>query len=114
MIHGPLEAVNDCFLTDQRSFSTDTAVTARLTSSVTVVLEGQTVSLVDESHAASPTVEVDCEDGDVEGVQSADSSRMRFFDPSNQGDQQVSVQVLKNGLIRENIHLSAPYLESTG
>ena len=64
MLPGP-SAVNDCFLTDQRSFSSNIMAKSRVHSEVQVDLTGEP-SIPFEHHACSQTTEVDCEDGDVE------------------------------------------------
>ena len=64
MIHGPFNAVSDCFLTDQRSFSSNIAAPSRLHSEITIDLTRREV--VSQDSLSYPTHEVDCEDGDEE------------------------------------------------
>lgn len=65
MIPGPT-FLNDCFLTDNRSFDSDESAKARLTSFVELDLSGSRPVLKSQRHYCDPTMEVDCEDGDVE------------------------------------------------
>ncbi len=67
----------DCFLTDQRTFSSNRRASARMHSEVEIdlVCEGVT-----SRHWCGETIEVDCEDGSVEGRATAKTDRMRFTD----------------------------------
>lgn len=82
MIPGPT-LVNDCFLTDQRTFSSDPAAKARMTSVLVVKREGNNVS-IDQKQSCSPTIEIDCEDGDVECNKTAATDHMKFALMSNE------------------------------
>ena len=77
MIPGPTP-VNDCFLTDQRDFVSDkTNVSSRMHSYFELQIIFGTPKLT-QKHRCDPTVEVDCEDGDVECNKSASTNRMNF------------------------------------
>jgi hypothetical protein len=77
MIPGPTP-LNDCFLTDQRSFSDNISAAARMHSEVEFVLDRDEPTIL-QSHRCYETTEVDCEDGSVECTGTGDSSRMQFF-----------------------------------
>ncbi|QSX73999.1 DUF3238 domain-containing protein [Lysobacter arenosi] len=75
MIPGPT-TLSDCFLTDQRSFSSSPNASSRTRSLVEVNLGSpQPVSVV---HHCDSTVEVDCEDGEIECNQTPDSSGLKI------------------------------------
>ncbi|WP_421743034.1 hypothetical protein [Cellulomonas sp.] len=77
MVHG-LPGVGDCFLTDQRTFDDDINAPSR------VQLKGRFDTLMgtlDIKARAGPTVELDCEDGDVEGVGVASLEGVHWGDP---------------------------------
>ena len=74
MIPGPTP-VNDCFLTDQRSFSNSPNASSRTRSSVEIDMEKMT--LLSQQHHCDNTIEVDCEDGDVECDQTPDKSKLK-------------------------------------
>ncbi|MGH2559991.1 MAG: hypothetical protein ACRDJH_13065 [Thermomicrobiales bacterium] len=77
MLPGPT-AINDCFLTDQRTFSADFNAPSRMHSEITIDVEnGRVVGERGGTHWCSPTHEVDCEDGDVECTATA-RNRGRF------------------------------------
>ena len=84
MIPGPIPLVSDCFLTDQRDFDADIHASSRMHSEceidvgspLVLATPGPTIST--EWHHCDASVEVDCEDGDEECNQAADSSRMSF------------------------------------
>lgn len=65
MLPGPISSVNDCFLTDQRSFSSAIGEKSRMHSEVELDVSG-TPTIIRQSHRCDPTIEVDCEDGDEE------------------------------------------------
>ena len=71
MIPGPLPT-SDCFLTDQRTFSNSPTASSRTRSSVEI--DTTTMTLITQKHHCDNTVEVDCEDGDVECNKTPDSS----------------------------------------
>jgi hypothetical protein len=75
MIPGPT-FINDCFLTDQRSFSNGLRAPSRMTSAINI--DVLTPKVVNQTHSCDPTVEVDCEDGAVECQRSGNTSRMKF------------------------------------
>jgi hypothetical protein len=76
MIPGPTP-VNDCFLTDQRSFSANPSASSRMHSEIEIDLT--VPRIVSEFHRCDPTIEVDCEDGDEECNSSANTGRMKFL-----------------------------------
>lgn len=78
MLHGPIPGVSDCFLTDDRDFSDDPSASSRMHSEIEIDLSGPTELF--QWHDCHPTVEIDCEDGEVECLQQADTSRMQFTD----------------------------------
>jgi len=74
MIPGPTP-LNDCFLTDQRSFTDALAASARTFSSVEV--DSVALSLLSQSHRCDNTVECDCEDGSEECNKKPDASKLK-------------------------------------
>ncbi len=90
MIPGPTP-VNDCFLTDQRSFSANPSASSRMHSEIEIDLTVPRIvsefhrcdltvpRIVSEFHRCDPTIEVDCEDGDEECNSSANTGRMKFL-----------------------------------
>lgn len=74
MIPGPTPA-SDCFLTDQRSFSVTPTAASRTRSSVEIDLN--TMTLQSQQHHCDNTVEVDCEDGEVECNKTPDNGRLK-------------------------------------
>ena len=76
MIRG-VPVIGDCFLTDQRSFSSAISAPARMHSQATVKVSSVTNSW-SQVHFCGETVEVDCEDGDVESRKTQTNSGMAF------------------------------------
>lgn len=76
MIPGPIPGVSDCFLTDQRGFSTDPKASSRIHSMANLSFRLGDFSMSSETRADN-TVEVDCEDGDVECDRTPDASGLR-------------------------------------
>lgn len=76
MIRG-IPVIGDCFLTDQRSFSPDRGASARMFSQALVHVSPAGSSW-SEQHHCGETVEVDCEDGNVEGKQTQNNENMDF------------------------------------
>lgn len=76
MIQG-IPIIGDCFLTDQRSFSSASGASARMFSQALVWVkpDGYTWS---QNHHCGETTEVDCEDGDVEGKKTQNNDDMAF------------------------------------
>lgn len=83
MIPGPVHGVSDCFLTDNRSFSSNPAASSRLHSLCDIDLAQKSVA--SQMHRCDPTVEVDCEDFTTECNRSASTSNMRFAPVSVSG-----------------------------
>lgn len=69
MIPGPF-LFSDCFLTDQRSFDNNPAASVRMQSLATLRVKNPGLCL--HNRRTSGTVELDCEDGDVECTMNAD------------------------------------------
>lgn len=78
MIPGPSSWLNDCFLTDNRGFSSDELAEARMTSLVELDLSKAAPKITAFDHRCDSTTEVDCEDGDVECSKEGDPSEMHF------------------------------------
>lgn len=78
MISGPT-LVNDCFLTDQRTFSDDSKACSRLHGEVIVSINSDGKYVI-KSHSVrcDETIEVDCEDGDEECKKSAKTDRLKL------------------------------------
>lgn len=74
---GGVPVIGDCFLTDQRSFSPDSGASARMFSQALVHVSPAGSSW-SEQHHCGETVEVDCEDGDVEGRKTQNNDDMDF------------------------------------
>lgn len=76
MIQG-IPIIGDCFLTDQRGFSSARGASARMRSEATIWIkpDGYTWS---QEHSCGETTEVDCEDGDVEGRKTQNNDNMAF------------------------------------
>ena len=78
MIHGPIPGVSDCFLTDNRLFSSIKAASVRMQSVFYGhILSRNTQLLWCQEHRYGETVEIDCEDGDVEGIDTASTDKMK-------------------------------------
>jgi hypothetical protein len=76
-IPGPIPGVSDAFLTDQRTFSSDPLASSRMHSELEILVDRAMPSII-TSHRCGETVEVDAEDGDVEGRDTAETNRMSF------------------------------------
>lgn len=74
VIPGPLP-ISDCFLTDQRSFSTSRSAFSRMHSEGVLAIDGNNLML-NQAHRCDSTTEVDCEDGDEECKQSGSTDNM--------------------------------------
>lgn len=88
MLPGP-SALNDCFLTDQRSFSDAVAAPSRMHSEITINVK--TGKVIDQKHRCSPTHEVDCEDGEVECAATGKVSGPRFSNFRPTGGREFTV-----------------------
>lgn len=75
MIPGPVPGVSDCFLTDQRGFSSDPAAPSRMHCGVTVDVARLAISGTPDKRC-DPTVEVDCGDGAEECSRAAPTNRI--------------------------------------
>lgn len=69
---------SDCYLTDQRTFSSNINEKSRMHSEVKVDFSSPT-PLITQWHNCDFTTECDCEDGDVECHKPGKTSRMGFF-----------------------------------
>lgn len=67
----------DCFATDNRSFSEYINASSRMQSRIEISV--QTGEWTD-THKCDQSIEYDCEDGDIEGTAVGDTSRMKFSD----------------------------------
>jgi hypothetical protein len=76
MIQG-LPVFGDCFLTDQRTFSSSKTAKARMHSEARVSFTSSGHSWT-QRHYCDETTEVDCEDGDVEGRKTQRNDNMSF------------------------------------
>lgn len=85
MISGPIPTVSDCFLTDQRWFSSDVKASARIGARVIIAI-GTPPKITFSEHLASESVEVDCEDGDEECRKAVDTSRSKVGPVTRQGN----------------------------
>ncbi|MEM7082615.1 MAG: DUF3238 domain-containing protein [Pseudomonadota bacterium] len=74
MIPGPTP-LNDCFHTDQRSFSEQANASSRMRTEVRISLND--FSLSSQRHTCDATIECDCEDGDVECNEEANRSNLK-------------------------------------
>jgi hypothetical protein len=69
--------VSDCYLTDQRTFSSDVHAKSRMHSEFRLDFTGPTAVLT-QWHNCDWTTEVDCEDGDIECHKKGATNRMSF------------------------------------
>lgn len=90
MIPGPIPGVSDCFLTDQRSFSPDPKALSRIHSIANLKLLLGNFSMTSGIRADN-TVEVDCEDGDVECDRAPDTSALRVLMDTTPGSFRAEV-----------------------
>ena len=98
MIPGPTW-INDCYLTDNRSWSASESAKARMLAASLVALDltGATPVITEERHWADTTTEVDCEDGDVECSRHADTSDMSYSNLRVLPDGHVAIDVEASG-----------------
>jgi hypothetical protein len=68
--------VSDCYLTDNRGFSSNPAASSRLHSMCEIDLAP--LAIAAQTHRCDPTVEIDCEDFTTDCNRSASTSRMKF------------------------------------
>lgn len=80
MIAG-IPIIGDCFLTDQRGFSSAKYASARMTSRAFVWIKPDSYTWSEE-HQCGETIEVDCEDGDVEDSETQNNDNMKFTELS--------------------------------
>ena len=92
--------IGDCFFTDQRGFSSARGASARMTSEASISINSDNSYFWSEEHYCGETVEVDCEDGDVEGRETQTNENMAFTDVS--GGANVGVVVLNFKAARNN------------
>ncbi|KAL9100192.1 MAG: hypothetical protein Q9187_009393, partial [Circinaria calcarea] len=76
MING-IPIIGDCFLTDQRGFSSASGAKARMHSQARVWVKPDGYQW-SQNHYCGETTEVDCEDGDVEGRKTQNNDNMAF------------------------------------
>ena len=84
IIPGPFP-ISDCYLTDQRTFNDSPNASSRTRTTVTLNLADLSLSSQD-SHCGN-TVEVDCEDGEVECNKTEDPSTLKVENFSSTGSQ---------------------------
>jgi hypothetical protein len=96
MIEGPFSGISDCFLTDQRSFDSRVGTfqedhpSARVAAFVSIDVENATI--FSQTMFTKHTVEVDCEDGDVECDVFPQAQGPGFHDISRFGNR-ITLQV---------------------
>lgn len=97
-LSGPITSINDCFLTDNRSFSNSIHAKSRMHSEFTIRLTESGVQF-SQWHNCDETVEIDCEDGSLEGRRKQIPSNMNFkfpASPSPFGPIKVSLRAAAN------------------
>ena len=77
MIPGPTP-LNDCFHTDQRSFSKNSNASARMRSMVSIDIEN--MKSLGHIGVCGETIECDCEDGQKECEKTASANRLKYKD----------------------------------
>ena len=79
MING-IPVIGDCFLTDQRDFSSAVGAKARMHSQTQVWIKPSLPGgyKFSQQHFCGETTEVDCEDGDVEDTKTQNNDNMAF------------------------------------
>lgn len=70
--------IGDCFLTDHRSFDSASGASARMHSETWIWIKPDGTYSWNQAHHCGETVEVDCEDGDEEGKETAGTEDMSF------------------------------------
>jgi hypothetical protein len=78
MIPGPM-TWNDCFMTDNRSFSNQIVASVRMQSVFIANISADPVRHI-SYHRCGETIEIDCEDGGEEGRGTAGTDRMKWTD----------------------------------
>jgi hypothetical protein len=91
MVRGPT-AISDCYLTDDRSFSSRLGASSRMHSEIE--LDVARAAEVFQRHVCDPTHEIDCEDGDPECTTSSDTSRMHYRNVRGTPGTSITVDVL--------------------
>jgi Putative peptidoglycan binding domain/Protein of unknown function (DUF3238) len=111
VLTGPISWINDCFWTDNRSFDSDIGASARMHSEVEIDLSATSPTMA-ELHYCGETHECDCEDGEIEGAATADTSRMHF---SNlRGTLASGVKVDLAGAANNPLFTGSPDIDYTG
>ena len=87
MIEG-IPVIGDCFLTDQRDFSSDKFATARMTSKAVITIKPDSYDWSEE-HFCGESTEVDCEDGEVEETDTQNNENMSFTESSGSSNSVV-------------------------
>jgi len=93
MIPGPTP-LNDCFLTDNRSWDNSILAKSRLNSVIDLNLSKTAPTINNESHWCDATSELDCEDGAVECSRYGDSSSMNFYNLRKNSTGQVLINLI--------------------
>ena len=78
MIQGPM-FYNDCFLTDNRSFSDDISASVRMQSLAIFDISSETV-VMEAHHRCGETIELDCEDGSEDCQKTQNTNNMKWGD----------------------------------
>ena len=98
MINGPVAGLSDCFLTDNRSFDNRMnggfVPESRITAWVNVDVENATI--MGQTVFSHPTVEVDCEDGDVECANTSQPRGPGFHNISRFGNR-ITLELRTSG-----------------
>lgn len=105
-----LPSVGGCFLTDQRSFSSDIAASARMHSEVRVRMTETTFDWT-QTHRCNTTHKVDCDDGSEVDSATADTDDMAFRLIEGSTDRVV---LEYNGAAKDPLVLPAPNLDMEG
>ena len=77
-IPGPFPGLSDCFLTDQRSFSSERDAKSRLHCEFTLEIDGNDLRLSTNASKCDETIRIRCEDGGVTCRKSASNSGIQF------------------------------------
>jgi hypothetical protein len=88
MLQG-LPIIGDCFLTDHRSFDSALGASARMHSDAFIWIKPDGTYTWNQGHSCGETIEVDCEDGDEEGRETAGTEDMSFTEREGNGDRVV-------------------------
>jgi hypothetical protein len=85
MIEGPV-GFYDCFLTDNRDFSSDIHASSRMQSVLEIDLSDISSIELKQYHKCDSTIRIDCKTGEEVCNKSADNNKMKFYDLKKNGD----------------------------